>query len=340
MKTQMKNTLPTLALALTLALTNYAYAANTQQDEFDVLLQDQPDQFQPTVPAASGPPIAAPGFGAGPRQGRAAFGPAQAGRGRGPGGFGHGQGGQGRGWPGFGPGADVSPAQLLKFLRTHVPQLFEKLSTLRQEDPDRFRRQMPVLQRLYGRVVHLMEYDPDLAQLELAQIQTRLQVQQALNTARDDQTDSPQTDSRQALTAKVAALFDAVIALERLRTQRAIENFDSWQQSADQPHQDNLAPDNPPPARNDRRAGRGRGGPGRGRAGRPPRDNEQFAPPADRPGRGPGRGRGWRGMGPRFQQRMKRRQESIERWQQNKDKIVAQHVDRLLGDYDPFPWGR
>ena len=364
MKTNNKITAWTCAAALVLVLVlgALAYAADDQkaanQDEWDVLLQDQPqganvDQDTPAGPTPPGQTPPGPGFGpgqAGRGPGMGGFGPGQAGRGPGMGGFGPGQADRGMGMGGFRPPANVSVTQLMKFLKDHVPELFGKISTLRQEDPERFRRQMPVLQRLYGPVVNLMEHDPESAELELAQIQARLQVQQLVNAANTDEDETRHDQRRQALTGQVGVLFDVVIGVERLRIQRAQENLEYWQQFGPGAAQDGFGPGNPPAGRGrdagrgpgaGRGAGRDRGGPGRGMGVNQPGApaDDQLNADSDRRGRGPGRRRGM-GMGSRFQQRLEQRTESINRWQENKDKIVQQRVDQLLGNYEPFPWGR
>ena len=259
----------------------------------------------------------------------------------------------------------MNPEDFMAFMDEHVPSLAGKLKNLRLEDPEQFRRQYSSLSRMFGPVMLEMQRSPEMGELSLNKITTRLQVNQQVIEIKGGQ-DTPRM--RTELRTTVGKLFDVILDLEGKRVE-------SWRslQERNQDRGEGEGRTRRPDGREGSDRGRsergsGRFGPNsdrpadgddrdRERPGRRNSNSERGSgrPPegGDRPGgrRGFGGGGGGRsgyggggafgrgGFG-RGSEMLDEYKANIEAWNKNRSRIIDNQIDNLLKDVKPFPWGR
>jgi hypothetical protein len=195
----------------------------------------------------------------------------------------------------------VDPEALLAFLSEHEPALARRLKKLRQENPERFTRTLPLLGRVYAPVMDQMKQDPQLGELALKRVRLEYQIRQARQAyGRADEASTEQQAAQQKLRDTVAEMFDVILEQEKLRLEWAQARLGDWTDRVEE--------------RRDIRA--------RAYGERPRREG----PPPE------GRFR-------EIRSRLQEHQQTLETWQQNREKIVAARVEELLQDRKPFPWG-
>ena len=288
------------------------------------------------------------------------------GSGRGPGGFDRG------GFGGGGRFGQVNPEDLMAFMKEHAPNLEGKLANLRVQDPEQFRRQFYSLSRLFGPVMREMQRNPELGELGLKKITTRLQVEQQVKEIKGGQ-DTPK--ARTQLRTTVGKLFDVILAQEGKRVESWMGLRERFQQRGegegrpdrrgDSDRAGRFGSDRERSDRRSERFGRESDRPADGddryreRIGRrnsssdrgperQPEGGDRFGRRPGGPDRGDGRfgrggfggGGGFRGGFGRGGGRLDEYQANIEAWEKNRDRIIDNQVDNLLKDIKPFPWGR
>ncbi len=214
---------------------------------------------------------------------------------------------EGRG-PGFGPGrgmgrpffAPMDPAVLLEFLRQHEPELAARLEAMKEENPRQYRHRVHMLGRMFGPVIEQMKLDPEMAQLTLQRIKQRLKVENTLKKIHAQ----PQPGSSENLTgqlrSQVAGLFDIILQQEQLRLTQWQSQIAEWS-AAEEP-----------------------GG---------------KTEPSDTQDRRPEWGMAQERMR-KLQERLKEHQANLENWKSRRELIIDAHMEELLNNYQPFPWGR
>jgi len=259
--------------------------------------------------------------------------------------------GQGQGWgrgegPARGQGRRgqerFDPERLAEFLREYEPELAEKLTKLRQQDPQRFRWQLFAIARIYGPVMAQMEHNPEMGKLSLKRIRLDLRTKQALKkikkleskTFKDaEQAEQAKAKARTSLCENVSKLFDVILEQQQRRLQEAQERLDTWAPPK------RLEPQGPPAEAPG--FGKGRGSArgtsrGIGRSGSRGRGTGMGRGAGMYPGEEPVAGRAHRELRARLEQH----EESLKRWRDNKEQIVENRVKELLAGHEPFPWGR
>jgi len=214
---------------------------------------------------------------------------------------------EGRG-PGFGPGrgmgrpffAPMDPAVLLEFLRQYEPELAARLEAMKEENPRQYRHRVHMLGRMYGPVIEQMKLDPEMAQLTLQRIKQRLKVENTLKKIHAQ----PQPGSSENLTgqlrSQVAGLFDIILQQEQVRLTQWQSQIAEWS-AAEEP-----------------------GG---------------KTEPSDTQDRRPEWGMAQERMR-KLQERLKEHQANLENWKSRRELIIDAHMEELLNNYQPFPWGR
>jgi hypothetical protein len=214
---------------------------------------------------------------------------------------------EGRG-PGFGPGrgmgrpffAQTDPEVLLEFLRQHEPELAARLEAMKEENPRQYRHRVHMLGRMYGPVIEQMKLDPEMAGLTLQRIKQRLKVE---NTLKIIHTETKSESSKQMtgqLRSQVAGLFDIILQQEQLRLSQWQSQITEWS-----------VPD----------------------------ESGGKADPNEGKDKGPARGMAQERMR-KLQERLKEHQVSLENWKSRRELIIDAHMEELLNNYQPFPWGR
>lgn len=252
------------------------------------------------------------------RGGRGFGGPPEAGRGRQ-------AGGQNRN--------RIDTEELMAFLEEHEPKVAKKLDRLREENEQKFVKQLPSLRRLYGPIIRMMEENPEMATASLKAIRLRVQVQNTVKKAKDASDDTSKDEVVQELKGELGELFDVILAMEEMR----LEGFEDRMEDRPRRKRNRGQGDPNTVASNETRAFHGpQGGPGFRGEGRF-RGGRGFGPD------GRGRGGGFGGVGRERINKIKRKsmdnkKKNIEIWKKNKDRIIQQRVEELLKGLQPFPW--
>ncbi len=245
-------------------------------------------------------------------------------------GFGGPADGQGRGFQDQSRWGQTDPVELMTFLHQYEPELHQKLLDLQQQDPRQFQRQMAMVGRLYGPVMMQMRFDPAIGQVSLKLVRQTLKIEQLVQEYNVTESQSDKDAIRSKLKNEVSAMFDIVIQQEELRLNNWQERLAQWQsnEQGDTGQADGEGRRNR--FRNGREGGQGFGD--RGRRGPGAGGERGF-------GRGGDGDRGGRGFGDgNFQERLESRQHTIDAWKSQKEMIVNNRVEELIGDIQPFPW--
>lgn len=323
------------------------------EDEWDILFQQKPTASPDVTPPEPGrfdrqgpPRHAEPGQrrgrpkGPGMGQGEAwsKRGPdRQCEQGLPPGpGFGRGKAGPGR--------SPVDPVALDEFLREHEPELAEKLKTLREKDPERFRRQMFTVAMIYQPIMAQIGLNPEMGKLSLQKVKLGLRTKQAIKEFKDAKDEQKAKDkAREKLQQCLSRQFDLVIEQEELRLSQAAERLEQWSLHKEKAAGTDLDKDSRPAKGKAKSKGKGEG-----------EDKDMMAKAeVKNKGKGMGRAKGIgkdKGMGrakavrgrphTELGARVNTRKELVQKWRDNKEKIIDARVKELLGGRESFPWGR
>lgn len=210
--------------------------------------------------------------------------------------------------PGFGPDrgmgrpffAPTDPAVLLEFLRQHEPELAARLEAMKQENPRQYRHRVHMLGRMYGPVIEQMKLDPEMAELTLQRIKQRLKVENTLKKIHAQSQQGSSENLTGQLRSQVAGLFDIILQQEQLRLTQWQSQIAEWS-----------VPD----------------------------ENGGKADPGEAQDRKPEWGMAQERMR-KLQERLKEHQANLENWKSRRESIINDHMEELLNNHQPFPWGR
>lgn len=117
--------------------------------------------------------------------------------------------------------------QLQTFLTEHEPSLAELLAELQENEPERYQRSIATIVRHYGPIMEQMEYDPEMAQINLRRTRLTLEVEQALRVVKNANEDQQATS---LLNDKVTDLYELILQQQTLELDRVEERFQEMQQ--------------------------------------------------------------------------------------------------------------
>jgi hypothetical protein len=112
--------------------------------------------------------------------------------------------------------------KVLEFLKEHYPEMYEKLTALRKEDPRAFRRQLMRLLPRLPEFMMLVERDPEMATLLIEEHKLEMEIREVAHDYRHVESDDERASLKQRLASLVGEQFD----IRQTRLKRMIEDLE------------------------------------------------------------------------------------------------------------------
>ncbi len=198
----------------------------------------------------------------------------------------------------------ISTEELIEFLGQYEPTVLKNLEELQNSDQRKYWRKLMMLRRLYGKIIGMMDSNPEMAKLMLNKIKISAKIKELVKKSDDG------TEIKTELNKLVTELFNIVLALEEIRInqwEKRMEEFESRSNGNDDSNLDS-------------------------RRGKPKRDSSgRGGPKRDGSGRDSPRGGG-------FDKNIEDKKKALANWKTNKATIISQRVEQLISKTGSFPW--